>query len=240
MKKVLAITLMLLLCATVAMAANQNSWRILLKADDGTGMAPGAGAYVGVYTTALDTKDTQDGSPFSFGTDLPGTTNIVEAVVPGEVAVYGKSIKAPTVPCPVPRTWDLYVAGNYNAQNTVIRIRAFTVNAALPTPEWLPDCPAPPALKYYLTMVDNQGKAGAPANGTKWELPIPTAHSTTAYWESPVNLPMIVLSGGNSAALVAEGYKMQFSQECIPEPSGLLALGAGLMGLVGFVTRRRR
>jgi hypothetical protein len=239
-KKVLAITLLLLLCATVASAANQNSWRVLLKADNGitAGGSAGPGAYVGVYPTSIEGKDAQDGSAFSFGTDVPGTTNIIEAIVPGEVAVYGKSIKAPTEPLPE-KVWDLYVAGNWNASNAEIRLTAYTVNNALPTPEFLPNQPAP-SIHYFVRMVDNQEVAGAPANGTMWELPIPTVHSTTMFWSSPVNLPMLRLSVGSSNALITEGYHIQFVQQCVPEPSGLLALGAGLMGLVGFVSRRRR
>ena len=61
MKKVLAITLMLLLLATAAMAA-ENNWRITLKADNGAGMNGTSGIQVGVYPTSLDGYDAQDGA----------------------------------------------------------------------------------------------------------------------------------------------------------------------------------
>jgi hypothetical protein len=38
----------------------------------------------------------------------------------------------------------------------------------------------------------------------------------------------------------AFGYQMEFGYRPIPEPSGMLALGTGLAGLVGFFARRRR
>ncbi len=239
MKKVLAITLMLLLCATVAMAANQESWRINIKGDSGAGMDGASGASLGVYPTSSDEWDFQDGtSPYGgVSADLPGTNVHTVAVVPGKADVYPKSIKAPTMPNPE-KTWDVYMAAGPSAEYSSIRVLAVTYPSALPTPEFdgVP-------VKYFLQMVDNKGMAGAPANGTEWELPIPTAHSTAAFWTSPVNLPIVKMPYKTNEALVAAGYRFRLIQRAdvvVPEPSSLLALGTGIMGLAGFVTRRRR
>lgn len=240
MKKVLAITLMLLLLATAAMCA-ENNWRITIKADNGAGASPSPGASLGVYPTSLEGLDFQDGSVYGgIGADTPGTAMHVAAVVPGQVGIYGKSIKAFTIP-ETEKTWDFFVAANVNSTAPVIRLRAYTVSSTTYPPAFLSNAPAIP-VKYYIRMLDNQGKEGAPANGFKWELPIPTVHSSTVpFWDSPINLPVIVLSSKSNDALAAEGYKLQLVQEqIIPEPSSLLALGAGLMGLAGFVSRRRR
>jgi hypothetical protein len=71
-------------------------------------------------------------------------------------------------------------------------------------------------------------------------MPTPTVHSAVAYWNSPINLPVIKLSVSSNQALIAEGYKLRFEQYCVPEPGGLLALGGCLVGLAGFIRRRRR
>ena len=232
MKTTVIVLLVVLLLATAAMSADQSSWRVSIKADNGAGMNPSAGAYIGVYPTSLEGLDAEDGSPYAgFFVDLPGVAMHVAALVPG-AGLYSRSIKSPTLPVPE-KTWDLYVAANVNSTSNMIRLLAFTtIGLQTPTFDGLP-------VRYYMRLADNKGKPGAPANGTTWELPIATTSSATPFWTSPVNLPIIRLSAATNAALLAEGYKLQFVQKAVPEPSGLLALGGCLVGLAGFIRRRR-
>lgn len=241
MKKVLAITLMLLLLATAAICAEDN-WRVVMKADNGAGMSPSSGAQGGVTPTASDayvSTTAEDGTPYAgINGDTPGTAMHVAAVIADAPNVYGRDIKAALMPVPE-RTWEFVVAAGVSSTNDVIRLRLFTVSSTvLPTATfggW--------PVKYSVRLLDNKGMEGAPAIGTEWEIPtIPTVHSTTVpIWESPVNLPIIKMSQKDNLVFKAEGYRVALVQTAIiPEPSSLLALGTGLVGLVGLVSRRRR
>ncbi len=230
MKRAIPVLLAVFMLATATVSADQTSWRVLMKADNGAGGYAGPGAYVGVYPTSLEGLDAEDHPPYSgFFVDTPGNQVHLVTLVPGD-GVTSHNIKAPTLPVPE-KTWDLYVGANVDYQFPTIGLRAYAVTARqTPTFDGIP-------VSYYVRMADNKGVTGAPANGTMWELPMPTTNGQ--FWTSPVNLPVIKLSAGSNAALLAEGYKLQFVQKAVPEPSGLLALGGCLVGLASFFRRRK-
>lgn len=233
MRRIAAITLMLLVLATAA-SASETAWRLHMVVDSGSGMNGGSGFYPGVYPTSSDLFDSRDQS-YDFIPDTAGTTALALGPISGQSGCFRTNVQAPTSPT---KTWDMYLAASYNATYLQLRLRAFTI----PThPESLPPSQYQGRnVGYYIVMLDNKGVEGAPANGTRWDLPIPTAVSTEPFWISPVNLPVIKMSAPSATALFSEGYKLQFVQEFVPEPSAILALGAGLCGLTSIALRRRR
>jgi hypothetical protein len=245
LKKVLAIScLAVVLTITMAAMASaaDNSWRFSLKADNGAAADAFAAMTIGVYSGTYVSKDGNYSD--QLGSDAQDSRFVPSTGVPTGRAVEGvfgdmawvKDVKSPRAPwTPIygnRKVWDLRVAGMSQATGNTIRLLFLTVSdAQLPTPTV-----SGIAVKYWLKMVDRKGVETAPANGTVWEIPIPTVHSTTAWFT--LTLPLLNTSGFTEGNLINEGYKMEFYQT--PEPSSLMALGAGLMALGGLASRKRR
>ncbi len=252
MRKVLTIAIAALMVVAVAGAASAavDNWRVNLKADDGTGKGSGAPMQIGAIPTATDGADLGVvpvvDREAAYGADISGTSRWVVGNM-NDGLTYERDIKSPASPytySPIPhKVWDLRVAALPSADNNPIRL-VFMTTTQLPSPV---DQEGKP-LYWELVMIDNKGMVGAPANGTIWQIPIPTAHSTNPFWTMDTaadingvvwgNMPMIKLSSATHASMLSQGYHMQF--RVVPEPSSLLAMASGLTGLAGFVIRRRR
>ena len=141
------------------------------------------------------------------------------------------------------KIWDYRVAGMAHADTTTaIKMEFRTATAdVVKNPDAVYG-----VWEWRLKLVNDQGQTinrPAWAGGGTWNegeyvvLNIPTTINTLF---GRVDLPTIRLSVNDAGHMLNEGYEFQFIQAAVPEPTSLLALGAGLTALTALARRRRR
>ena len=245
MKKVLAITclLMLMLCIASSAFATDLAWRLKIKADNGAGSYAAASLTVGVATNTTDGVDLAAGTDVvaNYGVDTTLAAKWVVALIPSDARTWIASIASNAQPDAYPgdvkSVWELRVAPGPSSGDSPIRLQFYTVGATVmpPTPKL-----GGYDVSYRIRMGNNRGVVGAPAPGTIWVLPVPAAHQALPFYF--ITLPdMLNLPSYSHENMINLGYQLWFEQvQIVPEPGGLLALGAGLMGLAGFAFKRRK
>lgn len=226
MKKVIAITCILILCVISSSFAAAGNWRFWIYAENTDGMFQS--------TTTIGVSGTAANVEAPYGADLSNSVAWAPVMLAGvgHTSAFNRTDFG---------SWTIHMSGSRNIEGNQmqLRIATLTSSAALP-----PAQVGGEDVIYKLTLVNNRGVAGAPANGTSWVIPGFATAGNTNVWTSPA-LPVIKPTSGSSMTdtwLLNNGYVFEFTAgtEVIPEPSSLLALGGGLMGLAGFVARRRR
>lgn len=243
---VVLVVLVLVLAGTACAVDTQPNWRVYFIATDTNKQNALGDMTVGVYSSSKDgfgvdgtASDSQDARAALSSASVRAVVGVFDGkawirhVESNSIPPDSKYVSYGGV-----KPWDLRVAGLGSAStlDTVLTIKFVSPAAGIPPQTLSYGGNTIPAF-YYLKMVDNQGVQGAPANGTVWAIPFPATWQTATIFSLTLptfNIPV----AKDEASLLASGYKMQFYQT--PEPSSLLALAGGIMGMVGYHVRRRR
>ncbi len=243
MKKVLGIVFLLVVLvsamAYAAEPADQPAWTVSFTADNGAVSLGLAAAQFGTKTGTVvkDGKDNFDGNGMAF-TSAAGARFVAFRVSDSTLAL-NKDYKTTLSPMNSvypggQKIWSMYVgaqAGDAGVTPGIIKLYT-TVTTTWPTQ--LPNAVGTMVpVTYTLKMLNNQGLTDPLyANGTTWTITNPATFS--------LELPFRQLQANTVANVWSDAYQMELVQSAVPEPSSLMAMGAGLMGLIGFAARRRR
>jgi hypothetical protein len=192
-------------------SASESAWVFYIE-------VPAIGCMLGAQSTSVDGYDTHDewgGTRGQPGWGMVAPYHQSGDDWSGSTGFYASDFHAPLIGDRTSTTWDMYFwAQDYWNDASIISAHTFPYPAGIP-PSWY-------QARLYLDYVPPEAS---------WEGPTVFDISVTGY--TYFDLPIVAVSNP------LDGVRMHFTV-ATPEPSSLLALGGGLMGLAGLALRRRR
>jgi hypothetical protein len=225
-KKAIGIALVLLLACSVMASATETNWILTVRASDTAGGHAGATTNIGTQTGYTDAKDTTKGEPGTApAPPIGGTLAYAESLFPDNAIgqldfrapIVGGETKMWTIKLFDQRTQDAQGGWPALVDPVMVKVTQSTT--------------AGQSLVYSFGGVPYQYVVTSPGGiASMWVFDAEHQWSTTNYVQ-------FTLTGVPEAP---DALTMTILAQPVPEPGSLLALGTGLVGLVGFAIRRRR
>ena len=226
LKKTIGIALVLLLACSVMASATATNWILVVTATNTAGGQRGASTNAGTQNTYTDGKDTTKGEPgVAPAPPIGGSLAYSESMF-ADLSLGQLDFRAPITLGTEVKTWTM----------KIFDLRTADAQGVLPalvnpvTVKVVESTTAGQSLVYSFNGVPYVYVVTAPG-GTSWTFDAAHPWSTTNYVQ--FNLEGVPEGAANA-------LNMTIVAAPIPEPGSLLALGSGLVGLVGFAIRRRR
>lgn len=242
---VLAVALFLL--ANFALASATN-WMLYIQVGSPNDADQGIYNQIGVKPLATDGVDASYDPPYDLST--AGGTEKTAAQKIGNVTdtIYQRNFLSTasysTYPAQM-KKWSFRVAGLSGADTTTgikLQFKTGASTATLPPPE----LGSGTYGSYGVKLVDSRGRtilkpSWAVGAGQIWNehemLPLPIPSTTNTVF-GMIALPTIRLTSDTGQNMLDQGYELEIGP-FLPEPGSLLALSAGLIGLIALARRCR-
>ena len=208
------VALLLILTISGCSSADDSNWQWLF------GSLDSGGSYFGVSMAALDDFDSLDqlAQPIHYSYIATYHEKNIDGWT-GDTGFYSSDFRSPMNLVPgQSKTWTFYLWARFLYPYSQLRM-----TWGFDEPPW----PAFDTTEYTLTYV----KAADGITGGE-SIPIGTSRLLNVWTQWAWSFPVYKTNNGLT------GYKFELTATIIPEPSSLLALAGGLMGLAGLLRKK--